>query len=437
MSDMDLKGHIAWIGHVYQKFEAMCLEVEEAMCQETVTFVENQVQTVGSNVKRFYSDVMQDLIQPSPMDPMIVAAADLPIEHCTNIGKCKIPKIGMREEVGEANIGRLTEDSKQIANLSRDAAHKPSVKGLFHINNLVRASSGKSINGKWPDLNSRQHYERNVHNKTKRHIKEIAKMGKLLPTGTSGAITAMDKGLSRVSTLSGPSIQSDKALDDQIAVTSGPNLSEFAGQDFDSVEESSNEIENASEDIPDALNDGRASDMITTDMITMAESIRNKETKMRLSFDNLSTRSNGPSMNRHIQPNENADKVIFVSNQGQSDDWTLDMMESSTVVVPDIEKIQEFDPVTVEESCVMVNGAELQFVLHKEAKCKPYKKKIRDVISSKMRSTRKYEYEQLTVLSGDNGGSNQKFGVRPPGLTMEGAKISTTHDIVESEWELL
>lgn len=32
MVDMDLKG-ITWVGHVYQKFEAVCLEVEEIMYQ--------------------------------------------------------------------------------------------------------------------------------------------------------------------------------------------------------------------------------------------------------------------------------------------------------------------------------------------------------------------------------------------------------------------
>lgn len=32
MDSMDVKG-IAWVGNIYQKFEAMCLEVEEAMCQ--------------------------------------------------------------------------------------------------------------------------------------------------------------------------------------------------------------------------------------------------------------------------------------------------------------------------------------------------------------------------------------------------------------------
>ncbi|CAN7137368.1 unnamed protein product [Brassica rapa subsp. narinosa] len=50
---MDFKG-ITWVGNVYQKFEAMCLE-------DTAKYVENQVQTVGNSVKRFCSEVAQDL----------------------------------------------------------------------------------------------------------------------------------------------------------------------------------------------------------------------------------------------------------------------------------------------------------------------------------------------------------------------------------------
>lgn len=37
MSTMDLKG-IAWVGNIYQKFEAMCLEVEETMYEVTPFF---------------------------------------------------------------------------------------------------------------------------------------------------------------------------------------------------------------------------------------------------------------------------------------------------------------------------------------------------------------------------------------------------------------
>ncbi|KAF8053358.1 hypothetical protein N665_1425s0010 [Sinapis alba] len=58
---MGFKG-IAWVGNVYHKFEAMCLEVEELIVQDTTKYVENQVQTVGNSMKKFCSDVVQDLL---------------------------------------------------------------------------------------------------------------------------------------------------------------------------------------------------------------------------------------------------------------------------------------------------------------------------------------------------------------------------------------
>ncbi|KAI3744897.1 hypothetical protein L1987_57993 [Smallanthus sonchifolius] len=59
---------VAWVGNTYLKFEAMCLEVQEAMCEEVVKYVEIQVQTVGASMKRFCSDIMHDLIPPSSID---------------------------------------------------------------------------------------------------------------------------------------------------------------------------------------------------------------------------------------------------------------------------------------------------------------------------------------------------------------------------------
>ncbi|MBA0812008.1 hypothetical protein Gohar_026006 [Gossypium harknessii] len=56
---------IAWVGNLYQKFEAMCMEVDDMVCQETLRYVENQLQTVGSNVKQFCTELMQDLVASS------------------------------------------------------------------------------------------------------------------------------------------------------------------------------------------------------------------------------------------------------------------------------------------------------------------------------------------------------------------------------------
>ncbi|KAF8084407.1 hypothetical protein N665_0719s0020 [Sinapis alba] len=71
---MDFKG-IAWVGNVYHKFEAMCLEVEELIVQDTAKYVENQVQTVGNSMKKFCSDVVQDLLP----DDSVVSENPLPV----------------------------------------------------------------------------------------------------------------------------------------------------------------------------------------------------------------------------------------------------------------------------------------------------------------------------------------------------------------------
>lgn len=95
---MDLKG-IAWVGNIYQKFEAMCLEVEEAMYQETTKYVENQVQTVGASMKRFCSDVMQDLLPPSSKDLSRVASADLLLNPYLEFGVHKKPISNIKEDI--------------------------------------------------------------------------------------------------------------------------------------------------------------------------------------------------------------------------------------------------------------------------------------------------------------------------------------------------
>ncbi|XP_042517728.1 uncharacterized protein LOC122091711 isoform X1 [Macadamia integrifolia] len=70
MSNMDSKCKgITWVGNLYQKFETMCLEVEDIVCQETTKYVENQVQSVGVSVKKFYAELMEDFLPPSSEDP--------------------------------------------------------------------------------------------------------------------------------------------------------------------------------------------------------------------------------------------------------------------------------------------------------------------------------------------------------------------------------
>ncbi|KAB2078144.1 hypothetical protein ES319_A06G141500v1 [Gossypium barbadense] len=55
--DSKFKG-IVWVGNIYQRFEALCLE--------TFQYVEDQSQTVGANVKQFCTELMQEVLPSSP-----------------------------------------------------------------------------------------------------------------------------------------------------------------------------------------------------------------------------------------------------------------------------------------------------------------------------------------------------------------------------------
>lgn len=62
--DLKIKG-ISWAGNFYQKFEKMCNEVDSIVNQDAVKYVGNQVQSVGGNMKKFYTEVISDILPPS------------------------------------------------------------------------------------------------------------------------------------------------------------------------------------------------------------------------------------------------------------------------------------------------------------------------------------------------------------------------------------
>uniref|UniRef100_M1AD31 Uncharacterized protein n=1 Tax=Solanum tuberosum TaxID=4113 RepID=M1AD31_SOLTU len=141
---MDLKG-IAWVGDIYQKFEAMCLEMEDAMYQDTARYVENQVQTVGASVKRFYSDVVLDLHPQFNIDPVKVAAADLslnPYAHTEISKKLKAKLKGGHPMV----INKELIDDTQVIK-GKDSDHSSSFSPVRAANSVYYDVTGKSKSG--------------------------------------------------------------------------------------------------------------------------------------------------------------------------------------------------------------------------------------------------------------------------------------------------
>ncbi|GMI68515.1 hypothetical protein HRI_000520800 [Hibiscus trionum] len=395
---MDLKG-ITWVGHAYQKFESMCLEAEEVMYQDTVKYVEDQVQTVGASVKKFYSDVMQDMVQelllPSSLEPKeAVAASDMPVEK--NSVTLKKPNLGLKEAAIKSKGERLTQYPEVIADVNESPANVPSSSRLHMDDNMFESCHGRFVERASSDLLSGEHSNNAL---DKPNVEN-------LPLPKTSESNSAENEFSRMPLFSGNANANHEVSCHQLPTPLSRVL--VKEDSCDSVEECCNEIESASESTPEILNDD----------LQLIESVVDKEMEIR--FSSL--------------------VIGSAESNGQSNKWTVDtpgVTSTTTVGRKEIETVQSLGDTPVDGSCIMVNGAELHFHHQKDGKHRPYQKKIRDAISSRMRSKRKKEYQQLALWYGDGVKSDQDCKSYSLSSPREDTKGSPTPDILDSEWELL
>ncbi|CAN6700561.1 unnamed protein product [Malus baccata var. baccata] len=422
MISMDVKG-ITWVGGVYQKFETMCLEVEEDMYQDTVKFVENQVQTVGASVMKFYADVMQDLVCDSAVDPEAMPANGNPVENNFHVDSSKKSKVSKKGEPVKVDVEIVNGDSEVIAALNMDVDHKSLFHGQ-HMDEYRMLSSGNCARGACSDVYSRQDHDGSNFNNSNLVVKENP-----IKDRFPGAITPLESDLSR------HSISCRVNLDDTHEVSSDhrdtaitPSITE--GMTCKFTRESC-VIANTSQCTADASVDCRTCNMFVLDELEA------KEWKEILdsSFGCSSAERNGSSASGQAHSEKNADKEISSSHPGGLHESNFHATESNTVV-HGTETIQQSEKAKLEETCVMVTGKDVRFVPHMEGKRRPYKKKIQNAL--RMRSARKQEYEQLALWYGDDAKSNLKAGERlRHSLTVEETQKSLAHEFCESEWEIL
>ncbi|CAK8577098.1 unnamed protein product [Lathyrus sativus] len=157
MTTMDVKG-INWVGNMYQKFENMCLEAEDLMCEDTVEYIENQVQNVGESVKKLYSDIMRDLI---PSISCILDENDndyeWPIDRRTDprFGKKQVQTF--MEGPAKANTKQTTELRKIGLNLDKYGIHAATYDGSGKTGAFFTSSPRKSVKKSNIVSRSRQH----------------------------------------------------------------------------------------------------------------------------------------------------------------------------------------------------------------------------------------------------------------------------------------
>ncbi|XP_062007747.1 uncharacterized protein LOC133724869 isoform X1 [Rosa rugosa] len=390
MITMDVKG-INWVGCVYEKFESMCLEVEENMYQDTVKFVEDQVQTVGESVKKLYADIMQDLLCDSSLDGENISACGFPIEHYSDVDNSKKSKIRKTKEHVKVGVEEVNGDSEVISLVEKDVEHT----GLFHRQRMYDSctrSSGDCAKVACSDLYSRQDHGMRSYNKKNLVVKQTPIKDRL-----PGANTAVGKDFNRVSlSCSEFSNENRDASCDQPDEVITPTAE---GMRCDSMRESC-VVANASQCSDDVSINCQSSDLIVFD------------------------KSDGKRWNELL---ESSIGGLSAESNGGSNDSSVHAIDSN-IGVHGTEISQQSDKAKLEETCVMVSGEELHFVHHVVANCKPYKKKIPKAFTSRTSSARKQEYEQLALWHGHH---TKSF------LGGEDSKKSPTRDFCESEWEIL
>jgi len=92
--DVTSKG-LSWIDQMYQKFEAICVEVDQnssILLQETTKYVENQVAVVGTNVRKICEEVIQDILPPGPDTAIKSIASDISLDFVEEFELFEKPK---------------------------------------------------------------------------------------------------------------------------------------------------------------------------------------------------------------------------------------------------------------------------------------------------------------------------------------------------------
>lgn len=359
----------------------MCLEMEEAMYQDTVKYVENQVNTVGTNVKRFCSEVMQD-VHPQCIDPVKVAAADLSLNPYAHY------------EI----------EKKLKANL------KGSARGFSNkLNDDTQVIKGKNKSG-------------GVYKRQSVGIKEIVRDSH--PDNKSDAVCLASGNAIKLS--SSAEVRGDFEMASDHVTPTSPLASVKESDSGEAASKVCDHIIQANVPAVDTSINSEASVMTSfesdgkkkTDTCTM-ELACNTRLEIGINFWN----------------NELANEENNESHEEKSDNLSSAMSKYDNIE-SELEIVEKFDESQLEETCVLVEEDKIH-VPHGPVKQKSYKKKLREAFSTKKRLTRK-EYEQLGALYGDQQFNLETEEKVMPVLAMNSnTKMLSANDHPESEWEIL
>ncbi|CAL0303849.1 unnamed protein product [Lupinus luteus] len=410
MITTDLKG-MNWVGNLYHEFENICLEAEEIIYQDTVNYIENQMQAVGETVKKLYADVMQDLLPPSSSDLDEKVASQLHTDQDTYAGFCKKSDQGFEETPSKADANQAAKDSRINHDVDNHTIYPASYDGTCETN-VVTPSSGDSVEvGNFISCSGQCVQSMDI--KSDLDIDENQENKKMVATMISDEITSAEPNRRRTSQScelsnenQNPALSNSKAASSEVTLL------------FASAADCCYEINNASaEEIPDDP--------------VLVESHEEKQMSTCYSSGVLFGEPDSFSMDGTIDSDYCYSKVVL----SHPDTKNLDVAKIYTFEEQDHKTTQQDQP-KLEETCVMVTGDELQFV-HKQGGYVKTNKKWRPSFSLSKKSARKQEYKELAFWHGNNEEVKGDCMENSDATLLENQEKLLFPTMSEPEWEIL
>ncbi|XP_050247755.1 uncharacterized protein LOC126695148 isoform X3 [Quercus robur] len=419
MSTMDLNRRgISWVGNFFQKLEAVCQEVDDIVSKDTVKYVENQLQNMGGNVKKFYSDVVQDAL----VDSVKREAQAVALKSNAAIGTYLKSMMGdeKKQEVTvimQSNVQPEAVDlvTKQLPD-ALNGSHLKSLTPPTSVDSLEEAVTDKTLQ-KVDDVPTRENpNESTEENAIEESAPEVLELNSPGDEESSEALFSVVYGekiiqemrpLSACSSLLAESFSlSGKSPDNSLDALS----CNYSGECV--CDNSSKLPSSPPAPIISCKNKSVESGLGSSSSIVSLESIEEDTSRIK----------------EILSLNESSESAL-----GHSYDWNNDIND------PDMETIELCDKVKLDESCVIVEPSELYAVSHRVRKLRSYRKKIQDAFASKKRLVK--EYEQLAIWYGDVDMGSSKDGSQPL-LTSTPAKSLNSKNLqlelsYDTEWELL
>ncbi|XP_042951103.1 uncharacterized protein LOC122283024 isoform X5 [Carya illinoinensis] len=449
---MDLKHKgITWVGNFFQKLEAVCQEVDDIVNKDTVKYVENQLQTMGGSVKKFCSDVVQDVLPPL-VDPVECQAQVVALKSNDAINTYLKAMMGDEENhvdvIKQSHVEPNADDhlKKQLPDTSNEnpnvsAEENATEESLTEVLELFSLNDkepfGASFSCEFSESNHQNTFGvvTEVPPASSFHCVEFQsppKMGTVTDCREEDSQSMSDVSSMNTSSESAFSVISDeKTIVEMKLVCSGsslaaescslpgklPDNSLYAAScnnHGDCICHSSSKLPSSApapvipcKEKADKLGHDSSSSIL------LAESIEEDTSSIREIQES--------SGNRHIHFRESA--------QGPSYDLNKDINDSS------METVKLCDEVKLDESCVIVEPSELYAVSRRVRKLRSYRKRIQDAFASKKRLAE--EYEQLAVWYGDVDMGSSKDSLQSMPATPLDLKNLPIQQACDSDWEFL